>query len=176
MARLHLLSEFITHAQASGRPPTVIGREINRERALAVQQILDLAHHLVVRAGKWMLFPEPGYVDEVWAVVARYTANNELGMAAKVAPKDEAGAGRARLVCVYTQDFRDKGDVTRVLGRMKGLGLVREKGRMIYYKCGECAFGDEETVVGRLLTGNRCVHLPGHRKWKYLGDQGVSGE
>lgn len=169
MARLHLLSDFITHARASGKPPTVIGREINRERAVAVQQILDLAHHLDVRAGKWMLFPEPGYVDDIWGVVARYTANNELGTAAKVAPKGEANAERTRLICVYTRDFRDEGDVARVLGRMKELGLVREKGRMIYYKCGECVLGFEVVVIGETANPQQMRSLTWASEMEILG-------
>ncbi|RKU45631.1 hypothetical protein DL546_000731 [Coniochaeta pulveracea] len=135
MARLHLLTSFITQANASRKPATVIGREIGRERALAVQQILDLAQHLDIKEGKWMLFPEPCYVDEVWGVVARYTASGELGISAKVAPLEESGSEKERLICVYTRDFRDKEDIARVLRRLREVGLVKEKKGRIYYKC-----------------------------------------
>jgi hypothetical protein len=86
-----------------------------------------------------MFFPEPNYVDDVWGVVARATAANDLGVAAKVAPKDddEGRMGAARLICVYTRDFRDKDDVARVLTRLRELELVRTNGRPVYYKCGE---------------------------------------
>jgi hypothetical protein len=119
---------------------SIAAREINKERASAVSQILDLAHQLHVRCGKWMLFPSAEFVDAVWAVVARATAANELGVAAKVAPRvgNEPPQGSARLICIYTRDFKDKDDIARVLGRMKELELVRPNGRAIYYKCGEC--------------------------------------
>jgi hypothetical protein len=139
MARLHLLSEFISKTKEMASSKLTASREITKERAQAVTQILDLAHHLNVRCGKWMLFPEPRVVDDVWGVVARATAANELGSAAKVAPKDpnEGRVGAARLICVYTRDFRDKDDVGRVLARLRELGLVRVNARPIYYKCGE---------------------------------------
>lgn len=86
-----------------------------------------------------MLFIPPVEVNAVWATVARATAAGELGIAAKVAPHPAYGEDRARLVCVYTADFSDKGDVARVLGRMRQLGLVKAGGMQIYYKAGEFA-------------------------------------
>jgi len=139
LERLHLLSDFIARTKSAAMTKSIATREMNKERSLAVTQILDLAHHLHVRCGKWMLFPPPNVVDDVWAVVARATAANELGVAAKVAPKgDEEGSqGSARLICIYTRDFRDKDDVARVLGRMRELELVRANSRPVYYKCGK---------------------------------------
>lgn len=135
--RLHLLRDFIERTNASYRAKAVIDREVDVSRSEAIRDILALAHMLHVRAGKWMLFPEPTEVDDVWAVVARATANNELGIAAKVAPRVREAPTKARLVCIYTADFADKDDVGRVLGRMKNLGLWKPGGRPIYYKCGE---------------------------------------
>lgn len=68
----------------------------------------------------------------MWAKVARATANNELGIAAKISPREDPD--RHRLVCIYTRDFNDKDDVARVLKRLKELGLVRQ--RQICYKTG----------------------------------------
>jgi hypothetical protein len=139
MERLHLLSDFMAKSKSTAKSKTIAARDIGNERTLAVSQILDLAHHLHVRCGKWMLFPSPDAVDDVWATVARATAAGELGVAAKVSPKVlyEAGGGSARLICVYTRNFTDKGDVARVLGRMKELQLLPRSGKPIYYKCGE---------------------------------------
>lgn len=88
---------------------------------------------------KWMLFIEPAFVNDVWATVARATVKNELGIAAKVAPREERGSKKERLICIYTYDFSDKDDVGRVLARMKQLDLVRTGPgrRPIYYKAGE---------------------------------------
>lgn len=87
-----------------------------------------------------MLFVEPTSVNEVWASVAKATVRNELGIAAKVAPRQERGSPRERVVCIYTYDFRDKDDIARVLHRLRQLELVRDRaaGKPIYYKAGEC--------------------------------------
>lgn len=85
-----------------------------------------------------MLFIEPAFVNEVWERVAQATARNELGIAAKVAPREERGSARERLVCIYTYDFRDRDDIARVLHRLRQLELVRDRasGKYIYYKAG----------------------------------------
>ena len=93
------------------------------------------------QTGKWMMFPSPDNVNSAWSKVAKATANNELGLAAKVAAVDpnEANANKARLICVYTEDFGDKADVKRVCEKLLALGLVNRSGAMgngdrIYYK------------------------------------------
>jgi hypothetical protein len=83
-----------------------------------------------------MIFCGPEEVNAVWAVIARGTANNELGIAAKVAP-DGGDDRKHRLLCVYTKDFTDMKDVSRVLNKLKEYGLVETRGRAIYYKCGK---------------------------------------
>lgn len=85
-----------------------------------------------------MLFVEPAFVDHVWATVARATFKNELGIAAKVAPRQERGSAKERVICIYTYDFSDKDDIARVLHRLRQLELVRDRspGKSIYYKPG----------------------------------------
>lgn len=82
-----------------------------------------------------MLFVDPALVDDVWATVARATVRNELGIAAKVGPREGGrGSSKERLICIYTYDFSDRQDVGRVLGRLKELELVRPGRKPIYYK------------------------------------------
>lgn len=84
-----------------------------------------------------MIFCDPKNVDAVWATVARATANDELGIAAKVAPCPEEGLPkRERLICVYTEDFRDRRDVGRVIQKLRELRLVEARGKALYYKPG----------------------------------------
>jgi hypothetical protein len=92
-----------------------------------------------------MIFCEAAEVNEVWAVVARATANNDLGIAAKVAP-DQGDMRKPRLMCIYTKDFTDMDDVSRVIRKMQDLGLVDSRGRPLYYKCG---------MEGRLTPQNK---------------------
>lgn len=135
--RLNLFRAFIERSYTSGRTQLAVSREVGAARNEAVMDILALAHMQHIRSGKWMLFPEPGDVNEVWEVVVRATINNQLGSAAKVAPRMQETPNKARLICIYTSDFMDKDDIGRVLCKLKDLGLVRVNGRPIYYKCGQ---------------------------------------
>jgi hypothetical protein len=105
-----------------------------------------------------MLFIHPSEVDAVWRVVARHTALNDLGIAAKVACGDPtAPADTLRLICVYTKDFSNMEDVYRVALKMKKLGLITTTERPIYYKCGQfdslaCSFVTNEI---------RRIYIPG---------------
>lgn len=165
--RLEMCSDFVRALEArsaavagrggrGGPSKATMSREIAKEKAECVDDILMLAKLLKVRTGKvshlprlpqhgsltfskWMLFIEPAYVNDVWATVARATVKNELGIAAKVAPREERGSKKERLICIYTYDFSDKDDVGRVLARLKQLDLVRTgPGRkLIYYKTGK---------------------------------------
>ncbi|KAG8162633.1 hypothetical protein KVR01_007111 [Diaporthe batatas] len=140
--RLQLFGDFLRtvdekkRAAGAGRLSTAMSRQAAAEREGCVNDILMLARVMKVRTGKWMLFVEPNSVNEVWASVAQATARNELGIAAKVAPREERGSARERLVCIYTHDFRDKDDIARVLHRLRQLELVRDRagGKPIYYK------------------------------------------
>lgn len=83
-----------------------------------------------------MIFCDNTDVNAVWGVVARATANNELGIAAKVAPFG-GNAREPHVICVYNRNFRDMPEITRILHKLKDLGIVERSGKAIYYKCGE---------------------------------------
>ncbi|KAH7369695.1 hypothetical protein BKA65DRAFT_486796 [Rhexocercosporidium sp. MPI-PUGE-AT-0058] len=116
-----------------GKAKATITKALNIEKDEIVKQLLQTAVELHVTTGKWMIFPTPSEVNEVWSVVAHATANNQLGISSKVAP-DDGDDRSARLICIYTKDFEDMNDVHRVLLKLKDLGLV-QKSKGIYYKC-----------------------------------------
>ncbi|KAH7157201.1 hypothetical protein EDB81DRAFT_416243 [Dactylonectria macrodidyma] len=135
MERLALVTSFTEGMRKAPRTESTQDREISKERKRAVEDILNLAHAAKVRAGKWMLFCPPAEVNDVWEIIAKATANNELGIAAKVLPRTPLEDSRKdRLICVYTSDFKDKADVGRVLQKLRELKLVESRGRPIYYK------------------------------------------
>ncbi|KAK4228151.1 hypothetical protein QBC38DRAFT_164215 [Podospora fimiseda] len=141
-SRLSLFEQFISTTKSKIKSPFQQKQHIAKARKELISDLKQLAISTGLTTGKWMLFPEPNQVNQVWAVVAKATANNELGIAAKVETKVETNPQKERLICVYTGDFRDKDDVARVLKRLKELGLVRAPGRrgegalkQVYYKC-----------------------------------------
>ncbi|KAG4436396.1 hypothetical protein IFR05_008119 [Cadophora sp. M221] len=116
-----------------GKAKATITKALNVQKDEIIKQLLETAVELHVTTGKWMIFPSPCEVNEVWSVVAHATANNQLGISSKVAP-DDGDDRSARLICIYTNDFEDMNDVRRVLLKLKDLGLV-QKSKGIYYKC-----------------------------------------
>lgn len=123
------------HDRSGAKTTAPLTRKLNSMRKELEKGILDLARETGVTDGKWMLFPAVGRVDEDWSVVVKAMEKGELGEAAKVAAADGSGDGKARLICVYTSDFGDAGDVKRVLCKLVDLGLVGKGPRSIYYKC-----------------------------------------
>ncbi|KAE9572388.1 hypothetical protein CGMCC3_g11372 [Colletotrichum fructicola] len=132
--RLRILGNFVDGIHRTKKSATAKLSEINHEKKQAVKDVLSLAHACKVRSGKWLLFCSPRDVNEVWAIIARATANNELGIAAKVAPRQDATGRKDRMIAVYTADFNDVTDVMRVLRRLRELKVVEAMGRPIYYK------------------------------------------
>ena len=83
---------------------------------------------------KWMLFPREEEVNEAWRVVCEGVDADRLGIGANVSTAGlESDA--ARLICVYTRDFRDVEDVRRVLLALVDMGLVRAGRPGVTYKC-----------------------------------------
>ncbi|KAI0875318.1 hypothetical protein GGS24DRAFT_297092 [Hypoxylon argillaceum] len=130
--RLQFASSFIDQFREIGLLNAQTVQESKKAGMDAAKEILDLAKVLRVTCGKWMVFCAAFEVNDVWEIIAKATAKNELGIAAKVAPNSGGDQRRERLICVYTADFSDKKDVTRVAQRLKQLGLV--KSRPLYYK------------------------------------------
>ena len=140
--------------EMKGKAKGSVTRKMTPLRKKVETELLDLAKSMHCTSGKWLLFPRVEDVDSIWGIVARETVLGNLGMAAKVATREDGGdgggeegggggtGGGARLICVYTTDFSDRADVKRVLERMRKLTLLRGQGgtgeeRGIYYKCGE---------------------------------------
>lgn len=140
LADFEKMAAFTSRAGGGRKPLSVVKTELAQERKETVADLRELAAACNVVTGKWMLFPEPGNVNHVWARVARATANNELGIGAKV--ETRVDSAKERLICVYTRDFRDRDDVARVLRRMREIELVRPGGRQIYYKSGKISVVD----------------------------------
>ena len=110
----------------SGKAKSTITRKLTPMRKQLEIDIMAAAQKTGCTTGKWLLFVGIEDVDFVWGKVARGTAAEELGVAAKVAAKGADGeGGKERLICVYTADFEDRRDAGRVLRGLKEKGLLR---------------------------------------------------
>jgi hypothetical protein len=96
--------------------------------------------------GKWLVFVPQSVVDSWWDTIKTAIEAGRLGNAAKVATARAsplATSKGSRVICIYTEDWRDKADVRRVLGELRTLGL---EGRLSYKR-------DEDTMSGRYGSG-----------------------
>jgi len=95
-----------------------------------------------VRSGKWLLFVKRENVDEVWAMIKKAVEEGKLGDSAKVATAKASPLredAETHVICIYTYDWRDREDVTRIRRQLRKLGVSQK----IPYKT------DEDTLAGK---------------------------
>ena len=98
-------------------------------------------------SGKWLVFVDAHEVDEVWSAVAKATREGRLGGRSKVATAAPNGFSQdptKRVICVYTYDWKDVGDVKRVREVLHQLGVNRK----IAYKSDEDSMSGKYRVTG----------------------------
>ena len=96
--------------------------------------------------GKWLIFVPVAQIDEVWAKIKDATEKGLLGGSAKVAtamPNPNA-TNPNKVICVYTYDWTDEGDVRRVREVLRTLGIVAK----IPYKADNDTLTDRYTNRG----------------------------
>jgi hypothetical protein len=94
-------------------------------------------------SGKWLVFVPLSQIDEVWANIKLATEEGRLGSSAKVATAraNPTAADDKKVVCVYTYDWTDEGDVKRLREELRELGITWK----IPYKA------DQDTFAGRYV-------------------------
>jgi hypothetical protein len=101
-------------------------------------------------AGKWLIFQEPGLVDESWKKIRNATVDLSLGISAKVStskPNPESRDNR-KVIYVYTKNWADETDVMRVRENLRTLGLTERIG----YKRNIETFAGEYAKKGKRVT------------------------
>ena len=98
------------------------------------------------RGGKWLIFVSTHNVDNTWIKIKTAIEQGILGSMAKVATAKKnlnARNPNSRVICVYTYDGNDEGDVKRIREALRNIGIARK----ISYKA------DEDTERGRYRSG-----------------------
>lgn len=87
--------------------------------------------------GKWLIYISCAHVDYCWSRVRQATEAGTLGVSAKISTdwgkahdlvgmiSEGLGGWRNHVVCVYTADWRNREDVTRVGSRLAAVDAVR---------------------------------------------------
>lgn len=117
--------------------------------ALGSQDLFNLASVLVniyahaSRSGKWLLFISRERIDEIWGEIKSAVEDGKLGPTAKIG----ISSGVFFLVCIYTDDFTDRADITRILNQLIDMKLIHRK-KITSYKA------DLVTLMGVEFNGN----------------------
>jgi len=93
------------------------------------------------RGGKWLIFVGSHNLNRMWAKVQIAVEKGRLGSMAKApAAKLDSHSrnSNAKVICVYTYDWKDRQDVERVREELRKIGITRK----ISYKT------DEDTERG----------------------------
>jgi Basophilic leukemia-expressed protein Bles03 len=101
-------------------------------------------------AGKWLIFQDPGLVDESWKKVRNSTVALNLGISAKVStskPNPESRDSR-KVIYIYTKNWADESDVMRVRENLRTLGFTERIG----YKRNIETFAGEYAKKGKRVT------------------------
>lgn len=81
------------------------------------------------RSGKWLIFEHEDFLNETWEKVKNATRDGLLGGASKVAtsvPNSSASNIRIKVICVYTSDFDNTEDLTRIEQNIRQLGIINK--------------------------------------------------
>ena len=88
------------------------------------------------RGGKWLVFVGDQNIDRIWTKIRITTEGGRLGSMSKVATakfNPDFSNAKAKVICVYTYDWRDEQDVKRVREELRKIGIARK----IAYKTDE---------------------------------------
>jgi len=72
-------------------------------------------------SGKWLVFVPAAQLEAAWEHVKAATEESLLGPSSKASRR--VIPGRDPVMCVYTRDWSDPGDLTRVLAELRRLGF-----------------------------------------------------
>ena len=95
--------------------------------------------------GKWLIFVSNYFLDKIWLKIKTATEEGRLGEMAKVATakvNPEFQNSKAKVICVYTYDWKDEIDVRKIRDELRNTGITRK----ISYKA------DEDTDLNRYQT------------------------
>jgi hypothetical protein len=90
------------------------------DRKPTIADLDALAQRFAMLGGKWLVFAETARIDTLWRRIATATRSGTLGVAAKVSPRSDS---ESHLICVFTREYMDVGDVNRVRDGLRRIGV-----------------------------------------------------
>lgn len=96
------------------------------------------------KIGKWLIFIKRKNIDEVWEMIRNQTQKGFLGINSKVstAKPNSKSQENQHVICIYTKDFEDKGDIFKIEKRIRKLGIKED----LFYKTNQQTYGEESIL------------------------------
>lgn len=107
---------------------------------------LDYPEH-TPNGGKWLIFIQRDYIDEVWQKIKAAIQKGELGSTAKVSTTRSnplARESKSHVICVYSYDSDDVEDVMRIREKLREIGIKRK----IPYKTDKAEKNGKYSIFG----------------------------
>lgn len=90
-------------------------------KKLSAEVIDELAKHVGLISGKWLIYAERKNVDRVWRRIKKLWKKKKI-WSAKVSTATEPPQ-KPHVICVYTKDYLDEKDVMKVLEELRDIGI-----------------------------------------------------
>lgn len=92
-------------------------------KKLSEEVIDELAKHIRLLTGKWLIYAQRKSVDEVWRKIEKLAKDRKI-WEAKVSTA--ASSKNSHVICVYTKNYFDEKDVMSVRETLRSIGIENE--------------------------------------------------
>lgn len=101
----------------------LVDRKTGKPLGMTETLIDEIAEKMGVLSGKWLVFIQREYADELWDKIERLASDGKI-WSAKISTSIHPWSSRGKhVVCVYTKNYLDKQDVMRVRKILKEIGV-----------------------------------------------------
>jgi len=103
----------------------LIDRKTGKPLEMNESLIDEIAEKMGLLSGKWLIFIQTEYADELWNKIRKLTNKDKI-WSAKISTLVHPLASRGEhVVCVYTKNYLDKQDVMKVRENLREIGVKR---------------------------------------------------
>lgn len=101
----------------------LVDKKTGKPLGMTETLIDEIAEKMGVLSGKWLVFIQREYVDELWDKIEKLASDGKI-WSAKISTSIHPWSSRGKhVVCVYTENYLDKQDVMRVRRILKEIGV-----------------------------------------------------
>lgn len=103
----------------------LIDRKTGRPLEMNESLIDEIAEKMDLLSGKWLIFIQTEYADELWDKIEKLTDENKIWSAKISTLVHPLASTGEHVVCIYTKNYFDKQDVMKVREILREIGVKR---------------------------------------------------